>query len=70
MVPVHSLVAVVTPQQWISAPTSERENLTAEKLSFEVNGNHLRITREIANIRHILKKKNGFSHRGTGGSKK
>lgn len=61
-------VAVVTPRQWVSAPSSERENITVEKLSFEVNGNHLMIACEIANTRHTPKKKNSFSHRGTGNS--
>lgn len=42
----------------------------AEKLSFELNGNHLMMARETANTRHILRTKNGFSHSGTGGSKR
>lgn len=42
----------------------------AEKLSFQVNGNHLMMARETANTRHILRTKNGFSHRGTGSSKR
>lgn len=69
VVPVHDLVAGVNVTA-VDTSTPCTENLKAEELSFEVNVNQLTIALEIAKLRYILEKKNGFSHRGTGSSKK